>query len=124
MKVTKPNKQRKRLFQAPKHIRHKQFSSPLSSELKSKHGVNSVPVRRGDAVRIMRGDYQGFEGKVTQVNPKTYRIYVEGVKREKVDGTQIFAPIHPSKVMIIDLNLKDKWREKILKRKESIQGET
>jgi ribosomal protein L24 len=39
------------------------------------------------------------------------------VTREKVDGTQTPVPIHPSKVMITRLNLDDKWRKKILKRK-------
>lgn len=124
MKITKPKKQRKRLFQAPDHIRHKKFAAPLSSELKSKHGAKTVPVRSGDTVRIMRGDYKGFEGKVTRVDSEKYRIYVEGVQREKVDGTQIFVPIHPSKVMIIDLNLEDEWREKILKRKKGSKGGT
>lgn len=124
MKVTKPSKQRKRLFQAPKHIRHRQFAAPLSPELRSKHGAKTIPVRSGDTVRITRGDYTGFEGKVTRVDLKKYRIYIEGVKREKVDGTQIFAPIHPSKVVITDLNLKDDWREKILERKQKTKGGT
>lgn len=123
MKVTKPRKQRKRLFQAPDHIRYKHFAAPLSPELRSSHGTKSIPVRTGDTVRIMRGDYKGFEGKVTSVDRKEYRIYVEGITREKVDGTQISASIHPSKVMITELNLKDKWREKILERKKKATKE-
>jgi len=66
----------------------------------------------------MRGDRKGLEGKIVQVDRKNYRIFVEGVSREKVDGTTIPLPIHPSKVMIINLNLDDKWRREILKRKE------
>lgn len=65
----------------------------------------------------MRGDRKGLEGKVIQVDRKNYRIFVEGVTREKVDGTTIPVPIHPSKVMIINLNLDDKWRRETLKRK-------
>jgi large subunit ribosomal protein L24 len=65
----------------------------------------------------MRGDKKGVEGKVSKVDRKKYRIFVEGVTREKVDGTAIPVPIHPSKVMIINLNLDDKWRRKILERK-------
>jgi hypothetical protein len=34
-----------------------------------------------------------------------------------VDGTTIPVLIHPSKVMIVNLNLDDKWRREILKRK-------
>jgi len=117
MKTTKPTKQRKRLYQAPGAKRYKRFSAPLSSKLKDSHGANSVPVRNGDTVIVMRGDRKGSEGKVTQIDRKKYRIFVEGMNREKVDGTSIPVPIHPSKVMITRLNLDDKWRKKILKRK-------
>jgi len=117
MKTTKPGKQRKRLYQAPLNERYKRFSAPLSSKLKESHSTNSVPVRSGDTVMIMRGDRKGSEGKVTKINRKKYRIFVEGATREKVDGTTTFIPIHPSKVMITRLNLDDKWRKKILERK-------
>jgi len=115
--VTKPSKQRKMLFQAPNHRRHKHFASHLSPELKASRGVRALPVRNGDTVHIMRGDHKGFEGKVTRIDRRKYRIYVEGLTRETVDGTTIFVPIHPSKVMITRLNLDDKWRKKILERK-------
>lgn len=68
----------------------------------------------------MRGDFKGFEGKVTSVDRKEYRIFVEGVTREKVDGSTALVPIHPSKVMITRLNLDDKWRREILKRKGGV----
>jgi large subunit ribosomal protein L24 len=116
-RVTKPTKQRKILFQAPDHIRYKHFAATLSPELRDQHGVRALPVRSGDTVRVMRGDRKGFEGKVTRVERKKYRIYVEGLSREKVDGTTIFVPIHPSKVMIINLDLGDKWRKQVLERK-------
>jgi large subunit ribosomal protein L24 len=115
--VRKPTKQRKMLFQAPDHIRHKHFAAPLSSELRASRGVRALPVRSGDAVRIMRGNHKGFEGKVTRIDRKKYRIYVEGLTREKVDGTTISVHIHPSKVMITNLNLEDKWRKQVLERK-------
>ncbi|MEM3696664.1 MAG: 50S ribosomal protein L24 [Candidatus Bathyarchaeia archaeon] len=116
--VTKPTKQRKMVFQAPDHIRYKLFAAPLSPELRKSHGVKTIPVRSGDTVRIMRGDHKGFEGKIAKVDREKYRIYVEGLTREKVDGTTTFVPIHPSKVMITRLNLDDKWRKKILERKK------
>jgi large subunit ribosomal protein L24 len=115
--VTKPGLQRKRLFQAPLHQRYKHFAAPLSPELKKSRGTNSLPVRKGDTVRVMRGDKKGIEGKVNKVDRKKYRISVEGVTREKIEGTAIPVLIHPSKVMIINLNLDDKWRRKILDRK-------
>ncbi len=120
MQITKPRTQRKKLFQAPAHIRQKYFSAPLSPDLKEKHGTNSVPVRVGDTVHVMRGDRKGFEGKITKVDRKKYRIFVEGITREKVDGTTMQIPIHPSKVMIAVLNLDDKWRREILKRRRGV----
>jgi large subunit ribosomal protein L24 len=120
MKTTQPRKQRKRLYQAPAHIRYKHFSAPLSPSLKTSHKIGSLPVRSGDTVRIMRGDRKGLEGKVTRVDRKNYRIFVEGITREKVDGTTTFVPVHPSKVMITNLNLDDKWRRESLKAEAAI----
>jgi large subunit ribosomal protein L24 len=117
-RVKNPGKQRKMLFNAPAHLRHKQMGAPLSSELTASNGAKTLPVRRGDTVRILRGDNKGFEGKVSRVDMKAYRIYMEGLTREKVDGTNIFIAVHPSKVQIRKLNLDDKYRkETILGRK-------
>ena len=123
MKTTKPTKQRKRLYQASASERYRRFSAPLSSKLKESHGTNSVPIRKGDTVMIMRGDRRNTEGKVTQIDTQKYRIFVEGANREKVDGTSIPVPVHPSKVMITRLNLDDKWRKKILERKGATEAE-
>jgi ribosomal protein L24 len=65
----------------------------------------------------MRGEHKGFEGKVTGINRKTYQVFVDGVRREKVNGTSISVPIHPSKVMITRLNLDDRQRREMLNRK-------
>lgn len=110
-KVKNPRKQRKRLFNAPAHIRHKMMAAPLSSELASSKGAKTLPVRKGDTVRILRGDNKGFEGKVSRVDLKAYRVYMEGLTREKVDGTNIFLAVHPSKIQIRSLNLDDKYRK-------------
>jgi large subunit ribosomal protein L24 len=119
-RVKNPKKQRKRFFNAPAHIRHKSMAAPLSHELTASRGAKTLPVRRGDTILIKRGDHKGFEGKVSRVDLKAFRIYVEGLTREKVDGTNIFLPVHPSKVEIRNLNLDDKWRKNILDRKMKI----
>lgn len=74
-------------------------------------------MKTGDSVRIMRGDRKGFEGKITRVDRGNYRIFIEGVTREKVDGSTVQIPIHPSKVMLTNLDLDDKWRRETMKRK-------
>jgi len=119
--VTKPNKQRKMLYEAPDHMRHKLFAAHLSPELRGTHVVKSFPIRSGDTIRVMRGDHKGVEGKITRIDLKKNRIYVEGLTREKVDGTTVSVPVHPSKVMLTRLNLDDKWRKKILERKQKAQ---
>jgi len=119
-RVKNPGKQRKRLFNAPAHIRHKLMAAPLSSELAASRGAKTLPVRKGDTVRIQRGDNKGFEGKISRVDPKNFRVYLEGLTREKVDGTNIFISVHPSKIQIRSLNLEDKQRKEILGRKKEI----
>jgi large subunit ribosomal protein L24 len=123
MKISKPSTQRRRLYQTPLHQRSKLFSSPLSKKLKESHGTRSVSLRTGDTVRVLRGEYKGFEGKITRINRKKTRVFVEAVTREKVDGNTIFIPIHPSKVMITSLNLDDKKRKESLERK-NVKKET
>lgn len=117
MKSSKPSKQRKYQFQAPLHIRRKMLSSRLSDNLREKHGVRGLPVRTGDSVRIMRGDFAGLEGKVERIEYSTGRIYVEGMTREKAAGVASKLPVHASKVQITNLNLSDKWRSGLLAEK-------
>ena len=93
------------------------MSAHLSEELRESYGIRSLPVRSGDTVRILRGDYKDYEGRVTRVDRDKYRVYVDGVSREKADGTTTPVPIHHSKIEIIRLNLEDDWRKKILERK-------
>jgi large subunit ribosomal protein L24 len=119
--TTNPKKQRKQLYNAPLHKRYKIFSAPFSPELKKSHGTDALPLRTGDTVKIMRGERKGFEGKISAIDKAKYRVSVEGVTREKVDGTAIPLRIHPSKVMITNLNLDDKWRREILKRKGKVE---
>ena len=119
--VKDPGKQRSRLFNAPAHKRHKLMAAHLAPELMKSHGARTLPVRKGDTVRIMRGDHEGFEGKVSTVDLKNYRIFLEGLTREKVDGTVIFISVHPSKVLIKSLNLNDKWRKRTIERKKALQ---
>ena len=118
---SKPSKQRKALYAMPLHLRHKLFTAPLSPELREKYGVKRLPVRTGDVVRVMRGDFAGHEGKVVKVNLKHARIFIEGVQIKKADGTPVYYPIHPSKVMIVKLDLSDKYRLKIIERRKGVQ---
>ncbi len=112
-----PRKQRKAYFNAPLHARQKLVTAPLSRELREKYGVRRLPVRKGDKVKIMRGDFSGHVGEVVRVDLKRVAIYVDGVTIKKADGTPVFRPIHPSNVMIVELKLDDEWRRKIIERR-------
>jgi large subunit ribosomal protein L24 len=109
-----PRKQRKHLYKLLKSHARKDPSSCLSPELREKYGTRSTSIRVGDTVRVLRGDYAGAEGKVTKVNRKDGRILIEGITREKVDGTTIPFPVHTSKVQVTRLDLDDKLRRESL----------
>jgi large subunit ribosomal protein L24 len=119
LNVKKPSKQRKRLYESPAHKIRKLLSAPLSTELRSSHGRRSYPVRKGDTVKILRGDFAGIEGKVTDVDTRKRRLFVEGVSREKVAGTSTNVSVHSSKVRITKLNLDDKWRSDSIKQTQT-----
>jgi large subunit ribosomal protein L24 len=117
-KSKKPRKQRKFLYEAPLHLRRKLMAAHLSPDLRKKYKTRSIPIRRGDEVEIMRGEFKGKKGKIMKVDLKKYKIYVEGITRRKTDGTQALVPIHPSKIKILSLNLANKRRVKILERRK------
>jgi large subunit ribosomal protein L24 len=103
-------KQIKYRANAPLHIKHKLMASHLSADLRKKHGKRTVGIRKDDKVKIMRGQFKGLTGKVERVNTKREYIYVRGAEMTKKDGTKSFYPLHPSNLMILELNLSDKKR--------------
>lgn len=115
--VTKPGKNRKRRFNAPNHVRRKFLSAPLSPSLKAEYGARSMPVRRDDTVTITKGDRKLTEGKVLRVDSERSKIYIEGVTRNRMDGSMVQIPIRPENVMITRLELGDDKRRAILARR-------
>lgn len=82
----------------------------LSSELREKHKIKSIPIREGDTVEIMRGDHKGKEGKVAEVNLTNMTVTIDGISVTKSDGTEVPRPVQPSNVMITKLETKDEKR--------------
>lgn len=113
----KPSKQRKRHFNAPLHKKHKLVSAHLDPKLKDKLGTRSLPLRKGDKVRVMRGDFKDHEGEITKVDLKALKVYIDGAVVEKADGTRFEYPIHPSNLEILEVNRKDEIRDKSIERK-------
>ncbi len=112
----KPRKQRKELYQAPLHKKHKLLAAHLSKELREKWKRRSLPVRKGDEVKVMRGKFKGTVGKVSKVDVKKLKVYIENVKRKKVSGEEVYVPIHPSNLLIINPVMDDPKRKKAIER--------
>lgn len=113
----KPGKQRKRQANASHQDRRKMMSAHLSEDLMLEFDRRSMPVREGDTVEIMRGDFEGTEGEVLEVNRRRMQLEIDGVTNRRADGTQIPRPIHPSNVRLIDLHLTDPKRRAAIERK-------
>jgi large subunit ribosomal protein L24 len=116
-KSKQPRKQRRWLYKTSKlHERHRLLHATLSKKLREKYEKRSLRVRKGDKVKIMRGEFSGQEGKVLEVDLRKGIIKVDGITVSKADGTEVSVPIIPSNVMIVDLGEVDETRKKILER--------
>eukprot|EP00993_Chasmostoma_nieuportense_P005226 NODE_5856_length_601_cov_41.029536_g5691_i0.p2 GENE.NODE_5856_length_601_cov_41.029536_g5691_i0~~NODE_5856_length_601_cov_41.029536_g5691_i0.p2 ORF type:complete len:177 (-),score=50.61 NODE_5856_length_601_cov_41.029536_g5691_i0:70-546(-) len=114
-------KVRKAHFNAPSHVRRIIMSSRLSNELRKKHNVRAVPIRKDDEVKVMVGIHKGREGKVVTCYRKKWVIHIDKITREKANGTPVPIGIHPSNVRITKLRL-DKCRKMLLKKKANPTG--
>jgi len=116
MKSIRPGKQRKELFNAPLHKKRKWIASHLEENLLLKYDRRSIPVVKGDTVKVMRGSFKGHEDKIAHVNIKKRYVEIEGLTTTKADGKKIARPLHASNLLITKLNLTDKWRRKKLEK--------
>nr|AJS11799.1 50S ribosomal protein L24P [uncultured archaeon] len=112
-----PRKQRKYRYNAPVHVRRSLMHAHLDKFLRKDYGKRSITIRKGDEVMVMRGGFKGVKGKISRVDMKALKIYVDSAKVKKVSGQDVEAPIDPSNVIITKLNFDDKKRRKFLGRK-------
>jgi large subunit ribosomal protein L24 len=117
MTSIKPNIQRKSASTAA--MKKRRMMAGLSKDLRSEYGIRGSSLRKGDTVRIAKGDYKGHEGKVSSIDLPSMRITVEGVQISKMDGTKKNVAIYPSQVTITKLDLSDKLRKKSFEGKKS-----
>jgi large subunit ribosomal protein L24 len=115
-------KQRKYRYNAPLHVRHRFLSANLSKELRKKYGKRSVPVRKGDEALIMRGSSAKKKGKILTIDMKKGRVTLDGLNRNKGDGTKVDIYFNPSNLQSLDLGdskrLKSVKREVVEKKEE------
>lgn len=106
------------IYQATAVVKSKQLSSHLSKELQKKYNKRSIRIIEGDTIRVLRGEFRGVTGKITSVSTPKNGVSIEGVKKEKLKGGNLDVFIHPSNLIITELNTEDKWRQNKLEGKK------
>ena len=107
----KPTKMRnKQIYYATMQTASTQLSSILSKNLRKKYGKRSIRVIEGDSVKVIRGEFNGVDGKVTKVSSADNGLTIEGVKKEKLKGEKYDVFVHTSNIEVTGLNTDDKWR--------------
>ena len=132
MSSSKPNKQRKSAAKAPLHSKRKRIRSRCLDPVFP--NVRNVTVRVGDRVSIRRGDWGnpghdkdeggkrlggsrgkgGVEAEVISIEPKSGRIFVEGVSQSTAESKAEGIPVHASNVVVIKVDDSDIVRLKKL----------
>lgn len=111
-KSVQPRKQRKYRYNAPLHTLSNFLSVNLSKELRVKHNTRSIKLRKGDKIKVVRGQHKGKAGKVERLSLKYTKVYVAGIEILRKDGTKSLIPLEPSNLQIVDLDKSDKKRLK------------
>ena len=106
----KPGKERKAMYGMPMHRAAKQVAAHLNEKLGKEFGSRALTVRKGDTVKVMRGEFFGKEGKITSVNRKSRKIFVEKIVRKVSKGEEKQVPIDASKVLLVDIDRSDRKR--------------
>lgn len=114
--MVKRSKIMKQYYDSPQHIVSKRVNAALSESLQSQYNKKTIRIRQNDVVKILRGEYQNLDGKVTNIYVKEGMISVDGITREKLAGGTIPVKIHASNVVVTSLDLKDSKRKEKLEK--------
>ncbi len=120
-KSKSPKKQRKFRYDAPLHLKKKFLAVHLSKELRKTQEKRSLQLKKGDKVKISRGNFKGKSGIVEKIDIKKEHIFVHGIEIIKKDGSKVPKTINASNMMIISLNAESKKRNK---HKKQIKNKT
>lgn len=101
----KPDSERKKYFSAKMHQKKKNLHIHLSKDLRKtmKQKKRAIGVRKGDMVKIMRGQHAGKNAKVTQVSIADRCVFLEGFTRKTARGKEIPVPFQASNLQLISL---------------------
>ena len=111
---SKPKKQRKQHYTKALHTLQKELSMHLSKELRKNLSRRNLEARKEDTVKVMRGSekFVGKQGKITLIKRKKRQVFIEGITRKKIDGTEIQVPFKPSNLLLVTIDEKDERRFK------------
>lgn len=112
---TQPRRQRKAVFTATTFERRRRMAVPLSRDLRTRYGRRSLPVRKGDTVRVLSGSYLGREERVARVNRRDYSVTLDNVTGKTADAKLKPLAIRPAHLVLTRLNLSDPWRRRVLR---------
>ena len=84
----------------------------LAKDLQKKYKTRSMRLRKGDTVKIMRGDFKKKSGKIERLNIKDEKVYITGIELIKKEGGKVLRPLKPSNLLIQELETSDKRRFK------------
>jgi large subunit ribosomal protein L24 len=107
------------MYNAHPAERRRRMAVSLSRELRARYGRRSVPVRKGDTVRILSGSYAGREERVAKVNRRAYALTLDNITIKTAEAKLKTLPIRPSHLVLTRLNLADPWRRRVLRVPES-----
>jgi large subunit ribosomal protein L24 len=110
-----PRRQRKALYTAAPFQRRRRMTVPLSRELRTRFHARSLPLRKGDTVRVLSGSFVGREERVAKVDRRAYSVILDNVTLKTGEEKLTPLPIRTSHLVITRLNLSDPWRRRVLK---------
>jgi large subunit ribosomal protein L24 len=113
-----PRRQRRALYEATSAERRRRMTVPLSRELRARFHRRSVPVRKGDTVRVLAGSYEGREERVARVDRRAYTVTLDNVTLKTAEEKLKPLPLRPAYLVLTRLNLADGWRRRSLHVKE------
>jgi len=110
-----PRRQRKALYTARSFERRVRMTVPLSRELRARFHRRSLPLRKGDTVRVLSGSFEGREERVAKVHRRGYTVTLDNVTLKTADEKMKPLSLGIGKLVITRLNLSDPWRRRSMR---------
>lgn len=110
VRSSKPKKQRRFHYHKPLHRKQQSLAAHLDKRLSQQLRTRSIPLRKGDHVKVLRGTKKGTSGKITAVDYKKGVVFVDKLVRKKASGEEIPLPVHASNLLVTELDKSDAKR--------------